>query len=83
MGVDATGITWEADTKVLVEQAESFFAQGKEVIPVAHSYGGIPATVATRHNSVEERVERGLAGGFRRIIFVCAFAIPEAGLSNL
>ena len=83
MGVDATGIGWDADVKALLEHAEPLFAQGKEVVLVAHSYGGIPACVATRGNEVAERAKAGLPGGFRRVIFLCAFALPVAGLSNL
>lgn len=45
--------------------------------------GGIPAAVATHDNGVAERAKRGLPGGFRHIVFLCAFAIPAAGLSEL
>lgn len=83
MGVDATGVGWDADVKVLLEHAEPLFAQGKEVVLVGHSYGGIPAGVATRGNGVAERAQNGLPGGFRHVVFLCAFAIPAAGLSNL
>ncbi|KAJ0114846.1 hypothetical protein J7T55_004588 [Diaporthe amygdali] len=83
MGANATGIGWEADTKTLLDYAEPLFKQGKEVLLVAHSYGGLPACVATRENSIAERARRGLSGGFRHVIFLCAFAIPAAGMSIL
>jgi len=82
MGKDARGVGWDVDTKALLDAAEPLFAEGKEVVLVAHSYGGIPATVATRGNGVAERKGYGL-GGFKHIVFLAAFAIPVAGLSQL
>lgn len=81
VGEEATGISWSADTKALLELAEPLFSQGKELVLIAHSYGGVPASVATRSNSVEERAQRGLKGGFREIVFLCAFVMPAAGVS--
>ncbi|KAL1858740.1 hypothetical protein Daus18300_009874 [Diaporthe australafricana] len=83
MGVNASGIGWDADVKMLLEHAERLFAQGQEIVLAGHSYGGIPACVATRVNSVAERAERGLSGGFRHIVFIAAFAMPFAGVSLL
>ena len=74
---------WDADTARLSECAESLFTQGREIILVGHSYGGIPACVATRGNGITERAAVGKSGGFRHIVFVCAFALPASGLSNL
>ncbi|KAI0400125.1 alpha/beta-hydrolase [Xylaria palmicola] len=81
MGAEATGIGWDADVNVLLKHAETLFAEGKEVILVGHSYGGIPACIATRSAGVTERKAAGLTGGFRHIIFLCAFVMPATGLS--
>ncbi|KAK3995732.1 Alpha/beta hydrolase fold-1 [Cladorrhinum sp. PSN332] len=83
MGNDAVGVGWDADTDVLLKEAEPLFDQGKKVVLVGHSYGGIPATVATRNNGVAERAAAGLKGGFKHVVFLAAFALPAAGLSNL
>lgn len=83
MGADTSGVGWDADVKMLLEHAERVFAQGQKIVLAGHSYGGIPACVATRGNSVAERAERGLLGGFRHIVFIAAFAMPVAGLSIL
>ncbi|KAM7190849.1 alpha/beta-hydrolase [Rhypophila sp. PSN 637] len=83
MGKEARGVILDADIQALLDAAEPLFAEGKEVILVAHSYGGIPATVATRNNSTTERKVAGKTGGFKHIAYIAAFAIPVAGLSNL
>lgn len=80
MSKDARDLGWDVDTKSLLDAAEPLFAEGKQVILVAHSYGGIPATVATRGNGVAER--KG-PGGFKHIVFLAAFALPIAGRSLL
>jgi pimeloyl-ACP methyl ester carboxylesterase len=82
MGTDAKDITWEADVEALLQTAEPLFAQGKKVALIGHSYGGIPACIATRGQSVAERHARGLAGGFVHILFLCAFVMPSNGISQ-
>ncbi|OTB00400.1 hypothetical protein M426DRAFT_15537 [Hypoxylon sp. CI-4A] len=72
-----------ADAAALLAAADPLFAQGKEAVLVAHSYGGIPACVATRGNGVKERAAARKPGGFRHIVFMSAFAAPTTGLSLL
>lgn len=79
-GDEIRGQTWEADVKVILDTAQPLFDRGREVVIVAHSYGGVPGGAATAGNSVAERAREGKAGGFRQIIYVAAFAIPAAGM---
>ncbi|EEU39014.1 uncharacterized protein NECHADRAFT_43023 [Fusarium vanettenii 77-13-4] len=79
MGHETHGVTWEADKAKVLETAEPYFEEGRELVLVGHSYGGIPATVATEGQGVHERAERGLKGGFRCIVFLAAFAVPVKG----
>ncbi|KAI0162290.1 alpha/beta-hydrolase [Xylariaceae sp. FL1272] len=83
MALDAPAnqTSWDADAATLVEAAEPYFEQGIEVVLIGHSYGGIPATVATRGQGVDERKAAGLTGGFRHIVFLCAFALEQEGIS--
>lgn len=83
MGTKAKDIAWDADVKALLQIAEPLFAQGKKIILIGHSYGGIPACVATRGQGVAERQAQGLDGGFLRIVFLCAFAMPSKGISQV
>lgn len=82
-GNDKTGLTWKDDVNGIRDAAVALFDQGKEVLIVAHSYGGIPACVATQNLGVSERAARGLRGGFRGIAFLAAFAIPVKGMDML
>lgn len=83
MGTDAPGTGLDADFKVLLEHGEAFSEQKQEIVLIGHSYGGIPACIATRGNSVKEHALRGHFSVFRHVIFYAAFAVPEVGLSSL
>ncbi|OBS21511.1 hypothetical protein FPOA_07848 [Fusarium poae] len=83
MGNNTNGITWEADRDEVVSVAMPYFEQGREVILVGHSYGGVPATVATEGQGVADRAEKGLLGGFSSVIFLTAFAAPARGIDLL
>ncbi|KAI0010037.1 Alpha/beta hydrolase fold-1 [Xylariaceae sp. FL0662B] len=82
-GAGIHGVTYQADVDLIREIAVPLFDQGKEVVLVAHSYGGIPASIATDGLGVEDRAKQGRKGGFRRIIFICAFVIPKKGMDLL
>ncbi|RFU81207.1 hypothetical protein TARUN_1008 [Trichoderma arundinaceum] len=79
MGHDKYGLTWEDDKGKILETASPYFDQGREVVLIAHSYGGIPACAATEGQGIDDRSRQGSKGGFRAIIFVAAFAIPVKG----
>ncbi|RYP54026.1 hypothetical protein DL769_010413 [Monosporascus sp. CRB-8-3] len=81
MGAGKTNMSWDADVAMLLETATPLFDQGRSVVLVGHSYGGIPACTATRGNSVEDRRAVGKRGGFSHLIFLCAFAMPARGMS--
>lgn len=83
MGDDKHGVTWHADVELICDLAEPLFDEGKEVVVIGHSYGGIPACAATQGLSVQERAAQGKRGGFRSVIFMAGFAIPKAGLDLL
>lgn len=83
MGPGANGVTWEEDRDLIVQTATPYFEAGREVVLVAHSYGGVPAGAATKGQGVEERRKRGEKRGFKAIIFLAAFAIPVKGTDLL
>lgn len=83
MGADKHGVTWKADKQMLLNLVEPLFEQGKEIVIMGHSYGGIPACAATEGNGVQERAAAGKKGGFRRIIYLAGFAIPQRGMTLL
>ena len=51
--------------------------EGKDLIPVLHSYGGIVGTQAIHESfSKASRQSLGLSGGVLRIVYMCAFLLP-------
>ncbi|KAI1500827.1 Alpha/beta hydrolase fold-1 [Biscogniauxia marginata] len=76
VGEGRAGKTWEDDARHIQNTVLPFFEAGKEVFIVAHSYGGIPATVATQGLGLSERAAKGLKGGFSQIAYLTAFALP-------
>ncbi|KAK8880234.1 Alpha/beta hydrolase fold-1 [Apiospora arundinis] len=83
VGADKHGVTWQADKELLLSLVEPLFEQGKEIVIIGHSYGGIPACAATEGNGVQERAAAGKKGGFRCIVYLAGFAIPQRGLTLL
>eukprot|EP00243_Klebsormidium_subtile_P003659 TRINITY_DN17247_c0_g1_i1.p1 TRINITY_DN17247_c0_g1~~TRINITY_DN17247_c0_g1_i1.p1 ORF type:complete len:294 (-),score=59.56 TRINITY_DN17247_c0_g1_i1:401-1282(-) len=73
-------------TKTLYDDAAALRAEldrliekeGKDVLVVMHSYGGLVGTEAV-HESLGKRARaaEGKAGGVLRLVFLCAFVVPE------
>ncbi|KAJ3571711.1 hypothetical protein NPX13_g5283 [Xylaria arbuscula] len=72
-----TGVTCIDDAKAVQNAVEKRMDEGKQFIVVAHSYGGIPGCAAVKGFTVHERAAAGKRGGFRSILFIAAFALPE------
>lgn len=58
-----------------------YIDQGREVVVVAHSYGGIPATEAAENLTVVERRAKGLQGGITSFIYIAALVALQRGIS--
>ncbi|KAK6209465.1 hypothetical protein LQW54_006318 [Pestalotiopsis sp. IQ-011] len=83
MGPSAAGVTYHADVDAIRAAALPLFEQGREVVLVAHSAGGVPAVVATQGFETSQRAARGEKGGFKQIIFIAAVVIPIRGSDTL
>ncbi|KAI1109412.1 Alpha/beta hydrolase fold-1 [Nemania sp. NC0429] len=81
VGPEPTDHTWRADVAVVHDIAVPLFRQGREVVIVGHSYGGVVITASVDGQTVAERKSRGLKGGFSAVVYICAFAIAQRGLS--
>ncbi|ETS76659.1 hypothetical protein PFICI_12046 [Pestalotiopsis fici W106-1] len=83
LGPEASGVTYQADVEVIRQTALPLFEQGKEVVLVAHSAGGVPAVVATQGLEISQRLAKGDKGGFKQIVFIAAVVIPVRGSDTL
>ncbi|OCT51589.1 hypothetical protein CLCR_08948 [Cladophialophora carrionii] len=72
--------TMQDDTDFFHDIVEKLADQGKDVVIVTHSYGGVPGTECSKGLSKEERKAAGKAGGISRFIYVTS-VVPTPGNS--
>jgi pimeloyl-ACP methyl ester carboxylesterase len=77
------GKTHADDVKVIREALQPSLDEGKRIVLVCHSYGGIPGSAAVEGYQLHEREAKGLSGGIMHIVYVASFALPVKGLSLL
>ncbi|KAK4948622.1 hypothetical protein LTR10_012626 [Elasticomyces elasticus] len=63
----------ESVKKAITEVVED----GRDVVLVMHSYGGMPGAQAVKGLGKKERADKGLPGGVVRLVFLAAFVFPE------
>jgi alpha-beta hydrolase superfamily lysophospholipase len=68
------------DVQVIQEAIAPFLDAGRDLVLVAHSYGGVPAASSLKGNTVLERAEKGLRVGIRGLVSIAAFLLPQKGL---
>ncbi|KUJ13786.1 alpha/beta-hydrolase [Mollisia scopiformis] len=77
------GATHLDDVALIHELLRPHLDQGREVVIVGHSYGGVPSVVSCEGNTVDERAAQGKKGGIRAIVFIAAIVLPARGLKIL
>ena len=66
------------DTAIVREALESLIvSEGKTVILVMHSYGGLVGTNAVHGLEAAARQEKGEKGGIIHCLFIAAFVVPK------
>ncbi|GKU22490.1 unnamed protein product [Fusarium langsethiae] len=71
--------TMSDDVDEIVSIVEILLDQDKEVILLAHSYGGVPATQSLETLSRKARQSQGKNSGVTDIIYLAAVALPVGG----
>lgn len=74
---DPTSATCAKDADAVRAAILPLLDEGKDVIVLAHSYGGIPAAGAAHGLSVETRKKQGQKGGVIGLVYASAFVVPE------
>ncbi|KAJ4136525.1 hypothetical protein NW768_004140 [Fusarium equiseti] len=77
------GKTYLDDVEVIRQTLQPSLDEGKKIVLVCHSYGGIPGSAATEGYQIHEREAKGLKGGIIHVVYVASFALPVKGLSLL
>jgi len=73
VGNKAAGKTWKDDAAVIMEVLQPLVDGGREVVVVAHSYGGIP----TPHAISGFEIKEGKAGGVKAAVYIAAFCLQK------
>ena len=68
------------DAASIHAELEKLADEGKEIVVIGHSYGGIPVSEAQKGLSLEERRKEGKKGGVVRLGYLTAF-VPPVGIS--
>ncbi|RBA08969.1 hypothetical protein FPRO05_07249 [Fusarium proliferatum] len=77
------GKTHLDDVKAIRQSLRPALDEGKRIVLVCHSYGGITGSAAAEGYQVHERGAKGLSGGVSHVVYIAAFALPVKGLSLL
>jgi len=72
--------TMEEDAAFFHDIAEKLADEGKDVVIVTHSYGGIPGTECSKGLSKAERQAASKTGGISRLVYVTS-VVPAPGKS--
>ncbi|MCJ1384566.1 hypothetical protein MMC17_007683 [Xylographa soralifera] len=70
------------DAALIAKEVEKLADEGKDVLLIAHSYGGIPATESTKGLGAEERQKDGKKGGIVALAYITAL-VPALGVSAM
>ncbi|KAJ1330814.1 alpha/beta fold hydrolase [Microdochium nivale] len=81
-GDEVLGKSWPDDVALLISILLPYFDQGREVVVVGHSYGGVSATQCCAGHTVPERAARGDKGGIKAVVFLTAWALPNANIPS-
>ncbi|KAK1955642.1 alpha/beta-hydrolase [Colletotrichum sublineola] len=66
----------EQDADAVRAELQGLVDAGREVVVVAHSYGGIPVANAVQGLNYKDRVAQNKTGGVLMIIYMASYAIP-------
>ena len=68
------------DAAFIAAEVEKLADQGKDVIVVAHSYGGVPTSQSTKGLGKEGRLKKGKKGGIVNLAYMTCL-VPAIGVS--
>ena len=79
-GREGSAPTMYDDAAFIAKEAENLINEGKDVILIGHSYGGVPVTQSTKGLGVKERQSQGRSRGIVNIAYMTCL-VPAIGLS--
>lgn len=79
-GRDGPAPTMYDDAALIATEAEKLADEGKDVIVIGHSYGGVPVSQAPKDLSKDQRQAQGKPGGIVRLGYITSL-VPALGKS--
>ncbi|KAL2062323.1 hypothetical protein VTL71DRAFT_6589 [Oculimacula yallundae] len=73
--------TYRDDVTAIHEILLPILDEGKEVVMVAHSWGGVPGAASIEGHSTQDRKARGLEGGVISLLMIACAVILKKGTS--
>lgn len=72
---------FDPDVKVIRDTVNKVLSSGKDVVIVYHSYGSVPGSEALVDylKDLESKTKKRGWGNVQRLVFCCAFVLPEGG----
>lgn len=68
--------TMQDDAAFIASEISKYADEGKDVVLIAHSYGGLPATESTKGLNKAERQRQGKSGGLVRLAYISCIILP-------
>lgn len=78
-GADPALENWDPDVELIHKTVLGVLDQGKDVVLVVHSYGGLVGSEAMKGLGKKQRESEGKKGGVVRLVYICAFFL-ELGM---
>lgn len=77
IGAEPPSLTLEDDVASLRRVLTTLADEGKDIVLVAHSYGGVVASTASEGLVKHVRAESGKPGGIVKVVYLAAFALDK------
>ncbi|KAJ7187984.1 Alpha/Beta hydrolase protein [Mycena filopes] len=79
IGAGVINSTMDREVTALRSAMQPALDAGKEIILLAHSYGGLVAPPTALGYTVSDRRAKGQKGGIKAVVYMTAFAAPDRG----
>ncbi|KAJ5470098.1 hypothetical protein N7530_007455 [Penicillium desertorum] len=77
IGAEPPSLTLEDDVASMRRVLRTLADEGKDIVLVAHSYGGVVASTASEGLVKHVRAESGKPGGIIKVVYLAAFALDK------
>lgn len=81
-GREGAPLTMNDDAAFIAKEVERLADEGKDVVLIGHSYGGVSMTQSSKGLEIKERKKRGKTGGIVSLAYITS-VVPAVGTSAM